>query len=603
MPCDDPDPTTDATSTPPREPETVDGAGKRSPVEETVTLPQTHAGPSEGSDASAATTEKGPDFTAEVGRVLAALAPQRGPEELGWLGPYRILDVLGSGGMGVVFRAEDAQLKRQIAIKMMLPELALAPDNQARFLREARATAALQHDHIVPIYQVGEERGVPFIAMPLLRGKTLQDRLAEEPRVSPAEILRIGREAAEGLAAAHEHGLVHRDIKPRNMWLEAPNGRVKLLDFGLVRCADDDAGITRSGMILGTPAYMSPEQTGGRPLDHRSDLFSLGCVLYRLATGRPAFHGSDPISTLVAVASAQPTPPSELDPSVPMRLSMLIMKLLEKNPDDRPPSARTVAALLASIEKVPSSATAPHRAAAPWAPTAAKPELAGRTVHAPLETQPRQKTAGCQRAFAGCGLVTLVCVTLLVAGIVWLVVKGLPKMIDAVTEETKRQNEWAGVARVWKPPPAEAGPDRLFPESVAGVRLDRHDTEVDLRDLGIDIAGKHALYGQGAAAVDIFVFRVNALEKEALYKRVIEAPKPGEPSPPGQLNFRRSNYRAVHGTSQDQLLWYHVSPPDQMGACWWDRGWLFVARSMTGDDPEPFLRKYLTALSHGEPQK
>ena len=256
--------------------------------------------------------------------------------------------------MGVVFRAEDPQLQREIAVKTMRPELALTAGSLARFLREARATAALQHDHIVPIYQVGEERGVPFIAMPLLRGKTLADRLAEKPKLTLTDILRIGREAAEGLAAAHGHGLVHRDIKPGNIWLETPHDRVKLLDFGLVRSTQDDSGVTGSGMILGTPAYMSPEQAGGRAVDHRSDLFSLGCVLYRLATNRPPFSGSDPISTLVAVASTKPSPPCEVDPSVPAKLSRLIMRLLEKNPEDRPTSARIVANVLATIEQ-PSS--------------------------------------------------------------------------------------------------------------------------------------------------------------------------------------------------------------------------------------------------------
>jgi serine/threonine protein kinase len=148
------------------------------------------------------------------------------------------------------------------------------------------------------------------------------------------------------------------------MWLEAPSGRVKLLDFGLVRSASDEPGVTRSGMILGTPAYMSPDQTGGRTVDHRSDLFSLGCVLYRLATSRPPFQRSDPISTLVAVASAQPSPPCEVNPSVPLQLSLLIMKFLEKDPDDRPASARTVADVLASIERTSSPAAAPRPAAA-----------------------------------------------------------------------------------------------------------------------------------------------------------------------------------------------------------------------------------------------
>ena len=144
---------------------------------------------------------------------------------------------------------------------------------------------------------------------------------------------------------------------------------------------------------------------------------------------------------------------------------------------------------------------------------------------------------------------------------------------------------------VWKPQPADAGPDRLFPAAVAGARLDHHDTEVDLHDLGIDIAGQHAVYGQGATAVEVFAFRVTALEKEALYKRAIEGRKAGEQPPPGQVNIGGQNYRVVHGTAQDRLLWYQMSPPDQKGVLWWNKGWLFVARSTTGEDPEPFLRR------------
>ena len=337
---------------------TLDFTGFVRRIQEVGDLPSTETGAAKGSAApaggSGGATELGPEFR----QLLAALAPPRDAGELGWLGAYRVLDVLGAGGMGVVFRAEDSQLHREIALKTLRPELALAPENLARFLRKARATAALRHDHIVPIYQVSEERGVPFLAMPLLRGKTLEDRLGEEPRLRLGEILRIGREAAEGLAAAHGHGLVHRDVKPRNMWVEAPSGRVKLLDFGLVRSAGEEPGVTRTGMIVGTPAYMSPEQAAGRPVDHRSDLFSLGCVLYRLATGRPPFQGSDPISTLVAVASAEPSPPCEVDPSVPPELSAFIMKLLEKDPANRPASARAVADVFASIEAAWSAPTA-----------------------------------------------------------------------------------------------------------------------------------------------------------------------------------------------------------------------------------------------------
>jgi hypothetical protein len=560
--------------------------------------PSTDTSPTAAYDAPTGTTTGATELGPEFRRLLEALAPPREPGELGWLGPYRVLEVLGAGGMGVVFRAEDSQLHREIALKTLRPELALTPANLARFLREARATAALQHDHIVPIYHVGEERGVPFLAMPLLRGKTLHDRLAGGPGVALSEILRIGREAAEGLVAAHEHGLVHRDIKPRNMWLEAPNGRVKLLDFGLVRSAGDEPGVTATGMILGTPAYMSPEQAGGRPVDHRSDLFSLGCVLYRLATSQPPFQGSDPISTLVAVASAHPSPPEEVDPSVPRELSLLIMKLLEKDPNDRPPSARAVVKMLASIE----GSSLPEATARPPTPRPVPVgggKLAPAIARSESQSQPRRAASGCIKAFAGCGVLTLAFTILVVVGTVMLVFKGLPKLINAVSEETKRQNDWAEVARLWKPPPADAGPDRLFADAAAGVRLERRDSEIDLRDLGIDIAGNHAVYGQGATAVDIYAFRVTALEKEALYKRVIDGTKGGPPRP-GQTSINAGNYRVVHGTPQERLLWYHMSPPDQKGVLWWNKGWLFVARSTTGADPEPFLRQYLIASSAGK---
>jgi hypothetical protein len=262
-----------------------------------------------------------------------------------------------------------------------------------------------------------------------------------------------------------------------------------------------------------------------------------------------------------------------------------------------------VADMLASIERAaPATAAAPRPVGAPWGQTVATAKLAPAPAMARVraETQPRRRASGCVKAFAGCGILTLVFVLLLVAGIVMLVFKGLPKLINAVSEETKRQNDWAEVARVWKPPPADAGPDHLFPEDVAGERLNHHDTEVDLHYLGIDIAGQHAVYGKGETAVEVFAFRVTALEKEALYKRALEGPKAGETPAPAQVSTRRQNYRVTHGTPQEQLLWYRMSPPDEKGVLWWDKGWLFVARSTSGDDPEPFLREYVTALG-GEP--
>jgi serine/threonine protein kinase len=256
-----------------------------------------------------------------------------------------MLRQLGEGGMGVVFEAEDARLKRKVALKVMRPEAAAHPQGRARILREAEAVAALSHDHIVTILDVGEERGVPFFVMPLLQGESLQERLARHRLMPVAEAVLVGREVAEGLAAAHAAGLIHRDVKPGNVWLEAPNDRVKLLDFGLARAAAGDARLTRTGAVLGTPAFMAPEQAGGKP-GHRADLFSQGAVLYEMLTGRRPFPGETVMEVLAAVLRERPPAPASVNPTVPAALSALVMALLEREPGQRPATARQVAALL-----------------------------------------------------------------------------------------------------------------------------------------------------------------------------------------------------------------------------------------------------------------
>lgn len=281
--------------------------------------------------------------------LIEFLAPPGAPDELGRLGSYRVLQVLGAGGMGVVFKAEDPQLKRLVALKAMLPSLGASTTARQRFLREARSAAAIKHDHIVTIHQVSEDRGVPFLAMEFLEGEPLDERLNREGKLPVSETLRIGREMADGLEAAHERGLIHRDIKPSNVWLEGTKGRVKILDFGLARAARDEAQLTQSGAIVGTPAYMAPEQAQGKPVDARCDLFSLGCVLYRLCTGGAPFKGSDMVSTLMAVATQNPQPPLEVNRDVPRALSDLVMRLLAKKPEERLQSATEAATHLEQI--------------------------------------------------------------------------------------------------------------------------------------------------------------------------------------------------------------------------------------------------------------
>jgi serine/threonine protein kinase len=286
--------------------------------------------------------------------------PALGSTEPARLGSFPILRLLGQGGMGLVYEAEDPKLKRRVAIKVMRRELARNEQARQRFLREAKAVAALDHEHIVAVYQADEDQGVPFLVMPLLKGETLAQRLQRQGNqpLPLEDVLRLGREMALGLAAAHAKGLIHRDIKPSNVWLEAGSDRVKLLDFGLARAANRDFWTTQDdiltvhGQQLGTPSWMSPEQVlASDDLDHRCDLFSLGVVLYQMATGELPFTGKTVYEIQHSIASREPKPPEKVNRDLPPALVQLIKQLLEKEPRKRPASAVAVARELEAIEK------------------------------------------------------------------------------------------------------------------------------------------------------------------------------------------------------------------------------------------------------------
>ena len=294
-------------------------------------------------------------------------------DELGRLANYRILKVLGRGGMGIVFMAEDTRLHRVVALKVMLPSIATKAVARDRFLREARATAAIEHDHIVTIYEVNEDNDVPYLAMQFLKGMTVEDWLKAGKTFNIPQIMRIGREIAKALAAAHACELIHRDIKPSNIWLDVANkGRVKILDFGLARPTNEETHLTQEGMILGSPAYMSPEQARGQNVDERCDLFSLGCVLYRLCAGKLPFGGKDAMSMLLAITSEEPAPLGPINADLPAELVELIHQLLAKKPEARPASAKSVVQTIQNIErdwiangKTQTIRTGPNAGAAP----------------------------------------------------------------------------------------------------------------------------------------------------------------------------------------------------------------------------------------------
>jgi WD40 repeat protein len=278
-------------------------------------------------------------------RSLDFLAPSDDPSHIGRIGPYEVVEVIGRGGMGVVLRALDPSLNRQVAIKVLAPELATSATARRRFAREGQAAAAISHDHIVAIHAVDASGGLPYLVMQLVAGKSLQERLDKTGPPAVEEILRIGMQTAQGLAAAHAVGLIHRDIKPSNILLENCVERVKLSDFGLAR-AVDDASLTQSGVVAGTPQYMSPEQARGESVDHRTDLFSLGSVLYALCTGHAPFRADSTMAVLRRVSDDTPRPIREVNPEIPDWLAAIVAKLHAKDPADRFATATEVADLL-----------------------------------------------------------------------------------------------------------------------------------------------------------------------------------------------------------------------------------------------------------------
>jgi serine/threonine-protein kinase len=276
---------------------------------------------------------------------LDFLEPPAGPGSLGRLGPYEVTEVLGRGAFGVVLKAIDPALSRYVAIKVLAAELAVSAAARARFAREARAVAAVVHENVVAIHSVDSWNGLPYLVMPCIAGRSLQERVDRDGPLSVKEVLRVGMQAANGLAAAHEQGIVHRDVKPSNILLENGVERVKLSDFGLAR-AVDDASQTQSGVVAGTPQYMSPEQARGEPVDHRSDLFSLGGVMYFMCTGHPPFRADSTPAVLRRVCDDRPRPLRGVNPDVPDWLADVIDRLLAKQPGERYSSANEVAHVL-----------------------------------------------------------------------------------------------------------------------------------------------------------------------------------------------------------------------------------------------------------------
>jgi eukaryotic-like serine/threonine-protein kinase len=300
-------------------------------------------------------------------------------------GRYELLRPLGSGGMAEVVAAHDRRLGRDVAIKLIRPEQLADPTSHERLLREARAAAALHHPHTVAVHDVGEDGGRPFIVMELVKGDTLQDRLRDGTRLSADETVAIGSAVLEALQTAHEHGLVHRDVKPSNVLL-SDSGHIKLADFGIAKALDTtDAGLTTTGQVIGTPRYLAPEQAAGGPATPASDLYSLGAVLYECLAGRPPFDGPSALAVALAHQRASFPPLREVAPDVPGSVADTVERALSKDPQQRFADADQMRAGLRG--ELPAALPGDPSAHAPATPPATVPiAVPGTTAQLPRST-------------------------------------------------------------------------------------------------------------------------------------------------------------------------------------------------------------------------
>ena len=268
---------------------------------------------------------------------------------------FKLLKEIGRGGFGQVFAGEDSTLRRKVAVKILRSQVVASPEVRDLFLKESQSLAAVSNDHVVPIYQAGIDRDNLFLVMPLLVGETLQSKLDREGIVPLAEFLRIAKEAATGLQAIHAKGLVHRDLKPANLWMEMGSGRVKILDLGLAQSVMEH----QEGICAGTGGYMSPEQVCGEAIDFRSDLFSLGAILYECLTANRAFPGKRSKERIDAVLHAVPVPIQQANPAVPLEICSLIDSLLQKDRQKRPDSVDAVLESLLRVSRITEPALEP----------------------------------------------------------------------------------------------------------------------------------------------------------------------------------------------------------------------------------------------------
>ena len=505
------------------------------------------------------------------------------------IGHYQLQMRLGVGGMGEVYLARDTRLGRQVALKLLPPQSARDEQARQRLLREARAAAALTHPNIVTIYAIEETADAVFIVMEYVKGETLAARIKQGP-LALSDVLAVGVQIAEALAAAHAIGLIHRDIKPANVML-TPEGRARLLDFGIARMTqhwlnregETLAQLTAEGAVIGTVSYMSPEQVRGEPLDARSDLFSLGALLYEVATGNPPFTGSNALSTMHAIVTKEPEAPSTIKPDLPARFDQILHRALAKDKAARYPSAADFAAALRALQS--SASEASDKAIANETPPTVATSLA--PVHIALSN--RSITIGRKTMLA-----SVVAVGLVIAALAFAAYKLLERSRNAndpsasvlETRLTNTGNIGNGRAAI--------SPDGKY---VAYVVLDSHQTsslwvrqlatssnaqiipaaEVEYGGLTFSRDSNHIYYpAREKGASKYTLYRIPFLGGAA-QKILADMPNPISFSPDGQRFVYRRSFPGrsgsalyvanADGSGEQQIAW--LNPPE----FFWDPAW------------------------------